>query len=334
MGVKERKNKVLMAFLNCLTKYKQIILVDLLNISTRQIVKIRQRLHKNKGLFLVGKNTITRLAIKILTEDLPADDQNKDLQKKFAKRPELKNLIPHIKKKVAFVFSDQPYIELKEPIEKEVIAAPAKAGIVAPAEVWVKAGPTSIGPDKFGDFQRLGIQTKTAKSTLEIQKDHKICSKGEIVSETIAAMCRMLNIVPFEYGMKIQNVFLNGEFIPKDVIDLPADSITSALSLAVKDLTAICLEAGIVNEATIPQMLNNSFKDILAISLEAGYKLPQLAALSEAKAAPAAPAAKEEKKEEKGKDAKGGKGAKEEKKEEKKEEVKEDENMDLGDMFG
>jgi len=46
---------------------------------------------------------------------------------------------------------------LKPIIEKEIIKMPAKEGIVAPADVWVRVGPTYQDPGKIGDFQRIGI---------------------------------------------------------------------------------------------------------------------------------------------------------------------------------
>lgn len=272
---------------------------------------------------MVGKNTIALLAIRLLTEDAE-DAELKELQKKYPRKPHLKNLEDKIKNKVAFIFTETPYIELKDPIEKEVVKVPAKPGIIAPDDVWVRAGPTAIDPGKFGEFQRLGIQTKTARQSLEIQKDAKICTKGELVTETVSAMCRMLNIIPFEYGMKIQDVYLNQQFIPKDIIDLPADSIGKSFENVVRDITSLSLEANLVNELSMPHALSGAFKSVLSIALGADIKLPILDKLA------AAPAAK---KEEAPKAA--DKPAKEapKKKEEPKEEPKEEVDFGLGDMF-
>lgn len=318
---KARKSKVLKAFLDCFSKHNQVIFVDLMSISTPQIKKIRHKLKPYNGTFLVGKNTITLLALRILSNTFKeTDTQNaRELAKKYPHKPELKELIPLIKDKVAFIFTDSPYVELKDLIEKEVIKVPAKVGIVAPSDIIVPAGQTTVDPGKFGEFQRLNIPTKTAKTALEIQKDTKICSAGTLVSETVSAMCRLLNIVPFEYGMKIDNVYLNGSFIPKSVIKLAPDAFTSSFSYTIRHVTGISIEAGIANSLSTPHMISNAFKSVLAIGAEAGIKLAILDQLS---AAPAAAAPKEEKKEEK----------KETKKEVKKEEPVE-EDMDLGGMF-
>lgn len=322
MAYPVRKQKVLKAFLDCFSKFNQVILVDLLNISTRQITQIRKLLREQKGIFLVGKNTIALLAIRILTEDVQ-DAELKEFQSKYARKPELAALVPKLVNKVAFVFTDKSYVDLKQPIESEVVKVPAKAGIVAPSDVWVRAGPTSLDAGKFNEFQRLGIQTKIVKQAIEIVKDFKICSKDDIVSENVSTMCRMLNIIPFEYGMKVHNVFLNGQFIPKEVIDMPAEGILENFQKTVANLAAISLQAGVINALSTPHIIANAFKSVLAIGLEANIKMPILDALSKASATSAvAPnPAKEAPK-------------KEEAKKVEAEPEEPEEDMDLGDMFG
>lgn len=49
-------------------------------------------------------------------------------------------------------------------------------------------------------------------------KDFLLCEKGQVVTETVAHMCRMLNIIPFEYAMELKYVFRDGQIIPEDVI--------------------------------------------------------------------------------------------------------------------
>lgn len=325
MAYPERKKKVLKAFLDCFSKYNQVITVDLQNISTQQVTHIRKILNKQKGYFVVGKNTIALLAIKILTEDVEGAEL-KALQGQYPRKPYLKNIVPKIVNKVAFIFTDTSYVELKRPIENEVIKVPAKAGIIAPSDVWVRAGPTSLDAGKFNEFQRLGIQTKTARQSIEIVKDIKICTKGENVSENVAAMCRMLSIIPFEYGMKVQDVYLNQQFIPKEIIDLPQDAIIESFKNTVTSMAAISVEAGLINALSTPHIISNIFKAVLAIGIEANIDMPILETLKNAAAT--------------SDNGKASKDAPQTKKEEDKKEAKveveepEEVDMDFGDMFG
>ena len=276
MSYPERKAKLLTAFLEAFTRFDQSIIVDLMNISTEQIVKTRISLRNENGLVLIGKNTIARLAIKILTTN---DDPTADYypqQQKYGKKPSIAPLSEHIKGKIGFVFCDKSYVELKNIIEKEKIKMPAKAGVIAPVEVVLPAGPTFLDPGRIGEFQRLGIQTKINKNAIEINKDFKLCGKGEIVSETTSQMCRLLNIIPFEYAMALRVVLLNGQIIPSELIQMGADDILAAFQKGVRDVSALSLEAGLPNALSLPHMVKNAFKTLLAVGLESNYKFKEL----------------------------------------------------------
>ena len=48
------------------------------------------------------------------------------------------------------------------------VAAPAKAGALAPVDVFVPPGNTGLGPEKTSFFQALSIATKISRGTIEI----------------------------------------------------------------------------------------------------------------------------------------------------------------------
>lgn len=50
----------------------------------------------------------------------------------------------------------------------EQVAAPAKAGALAPVDVFIDAHNTGLGPEKTSFFQALSIQTKISRGTIEI----------------------------------------------------------------------------------------------------------------------------------------------------------------------
>lgn len=320
MAFPERKVKVLSYFLDLFSKYKQIIVVDLINISTKQIVNTRMALRKTGGVILVGKNNLANLAIRILSSETPLKGELLELQKKYPTRPELKNLAPLIKNKVGYVLSDLSYLEMKTIIESEKVKTAAKQGMVAPSSIVIPAGPTNVDPGKVIEFQRLGIQTKVNKGALEITRDFNLCKKGEIVSATVSAMCHLLNIIPFEFSMSLNSVYINGLIIPQSVIQLDTTEMISSIAENVKAVTAVSLEAGLTNALSLPHVVRNTFQNILAIGLSSNLKFKELDALTAASQVQAAPVA-----------------AKAAKKEEPKKEeapVAEEADMDMGDLFG
>lgn len=317
----ERKVNVLKKFLDAFTTYDQVIIVDLNNISTEQITKTRVALRKEKSIVLIGKNSIVRVAIGILTNQGEVGAEGKAYQKQYPSRADLVNLLPHVQGKIGYVFSHKAYSEIKPVVEREAVKVPAKPGVIAQCDVIVPAQQTNIDPGKIIEFQRIGMNVKTNKSALEIIKDHKLCGKGEIVSETVSSMCRMLGIVPFEYSLKIRKVFVNGSIIPEEVINFDTNKVIALFQQNASLVAAVSLEAGLPNALSIPHLVINTFKSLLAVGMEGGVTFKELDEALNAKTSAPAPAAKEEKK-----------PAKEEKKEEPKEEVVED--VDFGDMFG
>ena len=318
----ERKQRLLNNYLECFSKYDQIIVVDLLNISTEQILKTRLSLRKIGGTIIIGKNSIARLTVRILTGQ--AGPEYADLAKKYGSKPELKNLLPYLIDKIGFIFSERSYVELKPIIENEKIKMPAKAGIIAPSSIIIPAGPTNLDPGKIGEFQRVNINVKAIKGVLEVVKDHKLINEGEIVSETVSAMCRLLGIVPFEYAMELKYVYLNGQIIPKSVIKISPENVIETFSSNIKQLTAISLGAGLPNSLSLPHMIQDTFKFLLSIGLAGELKFK---ALDDALAAQASAPVQTT-------GAADNNNKKVDAPAKVEEPVEEEEDMDLGDMFG
>ena len=314
----KRKTKILNLFLDAFSRFDQVILVDIMNISTAQIVKTRIALRDTNSVMIVGKNTLAKLAIRILTQKLDASHENYELQQKYTMKPELENLLPYVKNKVGYIFSETSYVDIKPIVEKEIMKVAAKAGIIAPSDVWLRTGPTYQDPGKIGEFQRVGVQVKAVKGSLEIIKDMKLCSKGDLVTESVSFMCRMLGIIPFEYAMTLKFVYTNGNIIPEEIINLTPESLLSNLRQSVSCLSAMSMEVNLPNSLSVPHMVMDAFKRMLAMGLETGYSFPQLEDFKNAEVA--APVEAEAKVEDAPVE------------EEEAEESSED--MDMGDMFG
>lgn len=156
-------------------------------------------------------------------------------------------------------------------ILKEKVAAPARAGAVAPLDVFVPAGNTGMEPGKTSFFQALGVPTKIARGTIEITTDLKLVEAGNKVGASEATLLNMLNISPFTYGMKIAQVYDGGQVFSPSVLDVKEEQLLAALNSAIKTITTISLAA---NYPTLPSVVHsmvNSYKKILAVAVETDY---------------------------------------------------------------
>ena len=173
----------------------------------------------------------------------------------------------------------------------EKVAAPARAGAVAPLDVYVPAGNTGMEPGKTSFFQALGVPTKIARGTIEITTDLKLVEAGSKVGASEATLLNMLNISPFTYGMSIAQVYDGGQTFAPSVLDIKDDQLFKALNSAIATITQISLAA---NYPTLPSVMHsfmNSYKNVLAVAVETDYSWEGISDLKDRIANPDAYAA-------------------------------------------
>lgn len=273
---------------NLLEEYKSIFIVTVDNVSSQQMHKIRKSLRGDgevNGVVLMGKNTMVRRAIKGFITDFP----------------EYERLLPHVKGNVGFIFTNADLNKTRDVILAEKVAAPARAGAVAPADVFVPAGNTGMEPGKTSFFQALGVPTKIARGTIEITTDLKLVEAGTKVGASEATLLNMLNISPFTYGMSISQVYDAGQVFAPSVLDIKEEQLFKALNSAISTIATISLAANYPTLPSIMHSLVNSYKKVLAVAIETDYSWEGIEELKDrianpdayASAGPAAPAAAE-----------------------------------------
>lgn len=156
-----------------------IMVVNVDNVGSNQMHQIRQAL-RGKGVVLMGKNTQVRRAVRGL----------------IAQNPQYERFLPHVRGNVGFVFTDGDLKEVRDLITANKVAAPAKAGAFAPADVSIPGGPTGMEPGKTSFFQALGIPTKIARGSIEIVATVRVVEGGARVGPSEATLLNMLNISP------------------------------------------------------------------------------------------------------------------------------------------
>ena len=240
----------------------------------------------------------------------PSPQVRRALKTFIPDHPEYERFLPFVKGNVGFVFTNSDLKEIRDKILANKVAAPARAGALAPADVWVPAGNTGMEPGKTSFFQALGVPTKIARGTIEITTDLKLVEAGTKVGPSEATLLNMLNISPFTYGMGISQVYDEGQTFPSTILDITPEELLATLTTAITTIATISLA---VNFPTLPSVIHsvfNSYKNVLAVAVETEYSWPEIESLKDrianpdayAAAAPAAGAggaAAEEKEEEK-----------------------------------
>jgi large subunit ribosomal protein LP0 len=282
MGGKKETKAIYFEKLETLLKeYRSIFIVTVDNVSSQQMHEIRQSL-RGEGVVLMGKNTMVRRALKTFCVDTP----------------EYERLLPFVRGNVGFVFTNGDLKEIRDKILANKVAAPARAGAVAPSDVWIPAGNTGMEPGKTSFFQALGVPTKIARGTIEITTDLKLVEANAKVGPSEATLLNMLNISPFTYGMGVSQVYDQGNTFPPSVLDISEEQLLKAFSTAITTIACISLA---LNFPTLPSVIHslvNTYKKVLAVAIETEFSWPEIEELKDRIANPdayasAAPAATE-----------------------------------------
>jgi Insertion domain in 60S ribosomal protein L10P/60s Acidic ribosomal protein len=126
-------------------------------------------------------------------------------------------------------------------------------------------------PGKTSFFQALGVPTKIARGTIEITTDLKLVEAGGKVGASEATLLNMLNISPFTYGMKVQQVYEDGQAFSPDVLDIEESQLLKALTSAIATITTISLAANYPTLPSIIHSLVNAYKKAIAVAVETDY---------------------------------------------------------------
>lgn len=290
------KAKYTMRLQQYLDEYPKVFIVGADNVGSRQMQRIRVSL-RGHAVIMMGKNTMMR----------------KTIRGQAAKNTNLEKILPHVYENVGFVFTKDDLSSIRDKLLENKVAAPARAGAIAPVDVTIPAQVTSLGPEKTSFFQALQIPTKITRGTIEIINDVHLIKIGDKVGASEAALLNMLNVSPFSYGLIIRQVYDSGACFQPSILDIKPADLRAKFSQGVQRLAAFSLGINYPNQASAPHLILGGFKRLLALAANSDVEFEQAKTLKEflkdpskfaaasapASAAPAAasnakPAAKEE----------------------------------------
>ena len=163
---------------------KTLMIVSIKNLPSKQFQNIKKSL-RGKAVVRVAKKNIMLRAIKEFGKEsiLPLEKQ---IQENFA-----------------FVISDIEGFELAGILSKEKTSSSAKAGQIAPEDIEVKAGPTSLVPGPaISELGALGIQISIEEGKISIKAPKVIIKKDDKINEGAASILKKLDIHPFKVGLE------------------------------------------------------------------------------------------------------------------------------------
>lgn len=230
-------------------EYPKCFIVGVDNVGSKQMQEIRSAMRGHAEI-LMGKNTMIRKAINGM----------------LYKNPNLEKLLPYIVQNIGFVFTKGDLSDIRTRLLENKRGAPAKAGAIAPCDVKLPPQNTGMGPEKTSFFQALQIPTKIARGTIEILNEVHIIKLGEKVGASESALLNMLNIMPFEYGLVVLQVYDNGTIYTPSVLDLSTSDLRDRFLQGVRNVAAVSLAVEYPTLASVAHSVANGLQNLLAIA--------------------------------------------------------------------
>ena len=231
-----------------ISKSKVIALVNIGGIPSRQLQLMRKRL-KEKAELRVGKN---------------------NLIKRSFEKAGIKDLDKHVRGSMGLIFTDLDPFKLNKILKSSRVSAPAKAGSIAPKDIVVPSGDTSLpaGPI-IGDLQRLGIKAKIQEGRIIVTEDSLVVREGEEISQDMAGVLTRLGIEPIEIGLDLNAAYEDGVIYTSDILDIDETKTISDLQTSYRDALNLALNSRIYNSVTIKYLLNDAFNNAINLAINA-----------------------------------------------------------------
>jgi large subunit ribosomal protein L10 len=244
---------------NLANKYPVLAVTNLAKVRASQLMAVRKALRKKAEVYVV-KNKLAILGLK------KAGIKNAD------------ELLSHLTGQNALIFSSYDPFRLFLTLDKNKVYLPARAGDVAPDDVIVPAGNTSLpaGP-VLSEFREAGIQTKIEAGSIWVNKDSVAVKKGTTISPKLASLLSKLNIKPIKAGLTIALAYENGLIYAGDIVAINLEEYRQSLTEAHSSARGLAIVIGYVTKETAPDIIAKAYREAISVAVEAGYIAPETA---------------------------------------------------------
>src|SRR3989304_843249 len=180
--VPEYKIKIVSDLADKIKKSRTLLIASTKGLPSSQFHEIKKNL-RGKALIRVAKKTAVLRAIEAVG------------------KPSLDKLRENIGADIALFFSDLDPFTLSGLLADNKSSAKARAGDIAPEDINVEPGPTSLVPGPaISELSGVGLKVAVEGGKLAIKLPHTIVRAGEVIKENVASVMEKLEIKPMKVG--------------------------------------------------------------------------------------------------------------------------------------
>jgi large subunit ribosomal protein L10 len=246
--VSEKKKQIVSEVGKEIERYSVVGILDMFKLPSSQLHEIRETLRGEARILMVKKRLMKRIL---------ENSKLKDVEK----------LLEYIQGEPAFLLSNTDPFKLAAKISKSKSSAMAKPGDVAPKDIIIKAGPTSLsaGP-VIGELQRIKIPASVDGEKIAINKDTTVAEEGENIPAEVADVLSKLNIKPMMIGLNLVVAWENGMIYEKDVMFTDPQEYIDKITQAYSSALNLSINVGYFTKENIELLLAKAHSEASALA--------------------------------------------------------------------
>lgn len=250
--VAEWKKKFVKNYSKLISDYPIIGVVDMQGLPAAQLQKMRSQL-RGKVVLVMGKKSLFKLAL--------SDSKNKEGVDKLS---------GYLRGMPALLFTKENPFLLYKILQKSKSNAPAKAGSVAPKDIVVTAGPTPFAPGPIiGELGQIGVKAGIEGGKVAIKEDSVVAKEGQVINAQLAGILTRLGIQPMEIGLNLVAAYEGGSIFDRKILAVDEQEYINNITGASRWAFNLAMDIAYPSTQTTELLLQKAFKDGKALAMEA-----------------------------------------------------------------
>lgn len=251
--VSEKKIQSVKEISGLVEKYPVVGIINFHKLPGRQLHFIKEKMRGKAQIRMAKK----KLVLKIL---------------KDSKKRGIHDMEKYMMQQPAFLFSDANPFELAKMVTAAKSKAVAKPGDIAPYDIMINAGPTSLPPGPaISELQKAGIPAGVEGGKVAVKKDTVIVKTGQEIKKEIADVLAKLAIEPMEIGLDLLAVCDNGTVYDKSVLFIPQEKYMEDLKSGFIYGLNLSVKANYYTKDNITIFLSKSSQESRSLAVRVGY---------------------------------------------------------------
>lgn len=269
--VPEYKVKLVAEIAGNIKKSKTLLIASTKGLPSSQFHEIKKNL-RGKAVIKVAKRSIVMRAI---------DSVGK---------ASLEKIKEQVVADIALFFSDLDPFALSGLLADNQSPTKARAGDIAPEDINVEPGPTSLVPGPaISELSGVGLKVAVEGGKLAIKLPHTIVHKGDVIKENVAGVLGKLGISPMKVGFEPVAAYDRDDDKVYVGIKIDKKKAYEELLEIIRKSLGFAFSRGYVTKETVSLFISKAGREEIALTNLVNSKSAQpVAATTEAAAVPAA----------------------------------------------